>query len=164
MPLRVCRGCMSAPARPECSRPRTWPISCAKVVSKSKVSGVPSVENCVAGLTATSPSLIAPDEASKKTRARPVCPGLVNVTPLVGETVMRLTPSCCTRVSVEVVMLKLMLPASAQRWSARRAAPTTSLPALMFAGGELSEEERAMVMVVVGQRNWTVAVLLSCSV
>jgi hypothetical protein len=34
----------------------------------------------------------------------------------------------------------------------------------MFAGGELSDEESATVMVVVGQRNWTVAELLSCSV
>jgi hypothetical protein len=90
--------------------------------------------------------------------------GAVKVTPLLVATVMRLTPSCWTRVSVEETMLKLTLPASAQRCSARRAAPTTSLPALMFAGGELSEEESATVMVVVGQRNWTVAALLSWSV
>jgi hypothetical protein len=41
-----------------------------------------------------------------------------------------------------------MFVTSDQRRKALRAAPTTSLPALIFAGGELSEVENAMGIVV----------------
>ncbi len=76
------------------------------------------------------------------------------------ETVIKLTPSWVAASAGEVVMLKRMLLASSQRRNARRAAPVTSLPALMFGGGALSELERATVIVVAGHLIWALAVEL----
>jgi hypothetical protein len=48
-----------------------------------------------------------------------------------------------------------MLAASDQRRKALRAAPSASLPALIFEGGELSEVESAMAIVFVGHLTCT---------
>jgi hypothetical protein len=94
---------------------------------------------------------------SNETRARPVrSPPPTNVEFRV-ETEITLTPSLVLTFSMgPTVMLKLMLPASDQRCSARRAAPSTSLPALMLAGGLRSELPSWMLMVeLTGQRIWS---------
>src|SRR5215510_527474 len=68
--------------------------------------------------------------------------------------VIKLTPSPAfdglTEVKEDQVTTKLILAMLDQRESARLAAPTTSLPSLMFAGGESNELENASSMVRLG--------------
>ena len=75
------------------------------------------------------------------------------------ETVIRLTPSPAFAglidVPEELVSKNLMLATAAQCCSARWAAPVTSLPTLMFGGGELSEREKATMMGFRSQRRAT---------
>ncbi len=105
-----------------------------------------------------------PVEGLKKVRVRPVLDEFApeNSPALSAETVRRLTPSppppfALICVKLDVVTVKRTFETCSQRASARRAAPTTSLPAFMLAGGELSELERATVMLVLGHFIWTVA-------
>jgi hypothetical protein len=56
--------------------------------------------------------------------------------------------------------MKLMFVASDQRRSARCAAPTTSLPGTMLAGGLCNEVESVMRMVFVGHLRRTDVLLL----
>jgi hypothetical protein len=70
-------------------------------------------------------------------------------------TVIKLKPSprvpgALTDCKSEVVTTKRMLATSIQRASALRAAPAASLPALMLACGAESEDESAILMVLVG--------------
>jgi hypothetical protein len=69
--------------------------------------------------------------------------------------VMRLTPSPLVPAglidcAVEAVSTNLMLAASDQCASARRKAPATSLPALIFCCGAERDDEKAMLMVAAG--------------
>jgi hypothetical protein len=100
-----------------------------------------------------------PVAGSKMTRVRPrrVPPVLVKLSLVAeAETVIKLMPSpfvpggFTESMPVEVSTSR-MFAASDQRRSALRAAPNTSLPGLMLAGGELSELESAMLICVVLQ-------------
>ena len=79
---------------------------------------------------------------------------------VVCATVIKLRPSPrvpgalmdCTS---EEITWKRMLATFSQRLSALRAAPTTSLPALMFDCGRESEDESAIVILLVGHLTWT---------
>ncbi len=57
-------------------------------------------------------------------------------------------------------MLKRMLLAATQSRNVVGSVSVTSLPALMFGGGALSELERATVIVVAGHLIWALAVEL----
>jgi hypothetical protein len=88
---------------------------------------------------------------SKMTRVRPSrCPPWLVKASFVAEaeTVIRLIPSPVPEGLTESTAVEdstnWMLAASDQRRRALRAAPSTSLPALIFGGGELSEVESAM--------------------
>jgi hypothetical protein len=89
---------------------------------------------------------------SNMTRVRPsrrTPPALTNSSFVVeGDTVMTLIPSPfpegLTESTVVEASTNWILAASDQRRNALRAAPITSLPALIFEGGELSEVEREM--------------------
>src|SRR3982751_1661869 len=116
------------------------------------------------GFRAMSDSEIAPVAGLKKVRVRPVLTelGPENSPELSEETVIRLTPSpplpfalICVR--PDVVTVKRTFESCSHRARALRAAPVTSLPALMLAGGDESEVESAMVIFVAGHFICTVA-------
>ena len=96
-----------------------------------------------------SASTIAPPE-SEKTRVRPGLSDEPNRAALSGETVIRLirSPALGGLIvwAVDLVSRNCMSATLDQLSSARRAAPITSLPVLMFAGGETSELEKATMM------------------
>src|SRR6185503_1648464 len=128
------------------------------------VPGVPSVENCSSvpssalglGLMLMSASAMLPVSGSKKTRVRPVIASELNAS-FSGVTaiVSRLMPSPAsaglTEAAEDHVTTKLILVRLDQRASARRAAPATSLSALMFAPGESKEVDSATSIVFLGQ-------------
>src|SRR5688572_28529309 len=106
-----------------------------------------------------SASVIAPLEP-KKARVRPGASDLPKTVELSSATVIRLTPSPAfaglINCALEEVSKNLIRPARVQCWSARRAAPMTSLPALMLGGGDCNELDRATVIELLLQRIGTV--------
>src|ERR1051325_8941627 len=108
-----------------------------------------------------SASLMSPVAGSKKTRVRPGRSLPLKSAAFSGvlAIVIRLTPSPpvlglidCV---VEEVSTKRMSDAPAHCSSARRAAPVTSLPALIFAAGDASELDSAIVTTLLGHLMWT---------
>src|SRR5437868_8300570 len=105
----------------------------------------------------TSASAMLPVSGSKKTRVRAVVESALKASfSGVAATVMRLIPSPAsaglTEVNGDQVTTKLIFDKLDQRARARRAAPTTSLSALMFAPGESRDVESETSMVFLGQR------------
>src|SRR4029453_15591286 len=99
-----------------------------------------------------SASAMLPVSGSKKTRVRPVVVSELKASfSGVLAMVSRLIPSPASAGLIEVaedqVTTNVMFERLAQRERARRAAPTTSLSALMLAPGESKEVESATWMV-----------------
>src|SRR5688572_22063955 len=106
-----------------------------------------------------SASVIVPVEP-KKARVRPGASELPKTVELSAATVIRLTPSPAFAgliiCALEEVSKNLIRPARVQCCSARRTAPITSLPALIFGGGDCSEVDSATVIELLFQRTGTV--------
>src|ERR1044072_4179687 len=101
-------------------------------------------------------SAMWPVSGSKKTRVRPVVASELNASfSGVRAIVKRLIPppasAGLTEAAGDHVTMKLIFERLAQRASARRAAPTTSLSGLMFAPGESRDVEKAPRIVFRGQ-------------
>ncbi len=102
-----------------------------------------------------SASAMVPVSGSKKTRVRPVVASELNASfSKVSAIVIRLIPSPAdaglTELAEDQLTTKLMFDMLDQRNNARRAAPTTSVPGLIFAPGLRREFEKCTSMVLLG--------------
>src|SRR5687767_7571211 len=106
-----------------------------------------------------SASVIDPVEP-KNARVRPGASELPKMVELSAATVIRLTPSPAFAgliiCALEEASKNLIRATRVQSCNARRAAPMTSLPALMLGGGDCNELDRATVIELLFQRIGTV--------
>src|SRR5688500_15523913 len=104
-------------------------------------------------------SVIVPLEP-EKARVRPAASELPKTVELSAPTVVRLTPSPALAgliiCALEEVSTNVVRPTRVQCCSARRPAPVTSLPALMFGGADCSDVDSATVIELLFQRTGTV--------